>query len=283
MKQLLRSVVFLLPFMGYVSVSYGFDSIWSTQVVDVTGTGIHPAISSSEQKLTIRGVALNASTEYLPAAAGWGPAIFQVYVQSLEAPVGGIALFEGYFAGNVGADFLALGIAAGDIVEVTGLIANNAGKVNMNSRHGAVDNFSVRIVQKAAGMPEPIVIPSIAAGNFFDTSDTVTGEDQYRRKGGELYQAQWCLLKGVHLQSGTWANGETVVITDSSGGTLDMLLSAMGDFTGATAPTGNFDVVGIFDQEDGNSDGDFQDGYRLWVKKMSDITPESDVNNWILY
>ncbi len=283
MKLLSKGVVSCLFLVVCVSVSYGFDSIWSTQVVDVTGTGIYSAISSSTQTVSIRGVALNASTEYLPAAAAWGPAIFQVYVQSLEAPRGGIALFEGYFSGNVGADFLALGIEAGDIVEATGLLANNAGKVNMNSRHGAVDTFTLKIAQKSAGIPDPIEIPSIADCNFFDTTDTVAGENQYRRKGGELYQAQWSVLKGVHLQSGTWANGETVVITDSSGGTLDMLLSAMGDFTGATVPTGNFDVVGLFDQEDGNSDGDFHDGYRIWVKKMSDITPESDVDHWNLY
>jgi hypothetical protein len=283
MKPLSKGVMFFLVLVSCVSISYGFDSMWSTQVVDVTGTGIHPAISSSVQTVSIRGVVLNSSTEYLPAAAAWGPAIFQVYIQSLEAPLAGIALFEGYFAGNVGADYLAMGIAAGDIVEATGLIANNTGKVNMNSRHGAVDTFTISIVQKAAGMPDPILIPSIAACNFFDISDTVAGEDQYRRKGGELYQAQWCTLKGVHLQSGIWANGETVVIADSSGGTLNMLLSAMGDFTGAAAPSGNFDVVGIFDQEDDNSDGDFQDGYRLWVKKMSAITPESGVDNWNLY
>ncbi len=283
MKLLSKGVVFFLVLVPCFSVSYGFDSIWSTQVVDVTGTGIHPAISSTEQTVSIRGVALNASTEYLPAAAAWGPAIFQVYVQSLEPPIGGIALFEGYFAGNVGADFLAMGIEAGDIVEATGLLANNAGKVNMNSRHGAVDTFTLKIVQKGAGMPAPILIPNIAACNFFDTSDPVPGEDQYRRKGGELYQSQWCVLKGVHLQSGNWANGETVVIADSSGGTLSMLLSVMGDFSGASAPTGDFDVVGLFDQEDGNSDGDFHDNYRLWVKKMSDITPESGVDHWYFY
>jgi hypothetical protein len=283
MKLLSKGVAFFLVLVSCVSFSYGFDSIWSTQVVDVTGTGIHPAISSSAQTVSIRGVVLNSSTEYLPAAADWGPAIFQVYVQSLEAPSAGIALFEGYFAGNLGAEFLAMGIEAGDIVEATGLIANNSGKVNMNSRHGAVDTFTMDIVQKAVGMPEPIVIPSIAVCNFFDTTDSITGEDQYRRKGGELYQAQWCLLKSVHFQSGTWANGETVVIADSSGGTLDLLLSEMGDFDGAPAPSGNFDVVGIFDQEDDNSDGDYQDGYRLWVKKMSDITPESGVGNWNLY
>ncbi len=283
MKLLPIGVFFVLVLAFFPPVSFGFDSIWSTQVVDVTGTGIHPAISSTEQTVSIRGVVLNSSTEYLPAAAAWGPAIFQIYVQSLENPSAGIALFEGYFAGNVGADFLAMGIAAGDIVEATGLIANNSGKVNMNSRHGAVDVFTLKIVQKDVGMPDPIVIPNIAACNFFDTTDTVAGEDQFRRKGGELYQAQWCVLKGVYLQSGTWANGETVVITDSSGGTLDMLLSVMGDFTGATAPTGSFDVVGIFDQEDTNSDGDFHDNYRLWVKKMGDITTESGVDHWNLY
>lgn len=143
MKLLFKGGVFVLVLAFFSSVSFGFDSIWSTQVVDVTGTGIHPAISSSIQTVSIRGVALNSSTEYLPAAAPWGPAIFQIYVQSLESPSAGIALFEGYFAGNLGAEFLAMGVAAGDIIEATGLIANNAGKVNMNSRHGARDSPSL--------------------------------------------------------------------------------------------------------------------------------------------
>ena len=262
------------------------EGIWSLEAVNQLGEGTHPAIQSDSQQVNLRGVALNSSTEYLPTNAPWGPAIWQVYVQALEGASGGIALFEGYFAGNQGDLLHTLNVEAGDIVQATGFIANHNGKVNLNSRHGAVSLFEIGIEEKGVGMPDPIDIPSIADCNFFDEGDAVPGEDQYRRTGGEKYQGQWCRLHEVWIKSGTWGNNEEVILTDMSGEELVMLLSEMGDFDATSAPQGKIDVIGIFDQEDTNTDGDFHDGYRMWVKRTTDITlsePPAAVAGWDLY
>jgi hypothetical protein len=286
-----RPIVFAVPFLSIVlSIvvvpSEAADAIWSLEAVNQLGEGTHPAIQSDVERVGLRGVALNSSTEYLPANAAWGPPIWQVYVQAIEGATGGIALFEGYFAGNQGNVLHALNVEAGDIVQATGFIANHNGKVNMNTRHGAVDLFEISIEEKSVGMPEPIDIPSIADCNFFDEGDTVPGEDQYRRTGGEKYQGQWCRLHGVWIESGTWGNNEEVILTDLSGEELVMLLSEMGDFDTAPAPQGKIDAIGLFDQEDTNTDGDFHDGYRFWVKRSTDITlsePPAAVAGWELY
>jgi hypothetical protein len=262
------------------------EEIWSLEAVNQLGEGTHPAIQSDVERVSLRGVALNSSTEYLPANAAWGPSIWQVYVQAIEGATGGIALFEGYFAGNQGNVLHALNVEAGDIIEATGFIANHNGKVNMNTRHGAVSLFEISIEEKGVGMPEPINISSIADCNFFDEGDVAAGEDQYRRTGAEKYQGQWCRLHGVWIKSGTWGNDEEVILTDMSGEELVMLLSEMGDFDTAPAPQGKIDAIGLFDQEDTNTDGDFHDGYRLWVKRSTDITPSEPpaaVAGWELY
>lgn len=272
---LLFATVVLCP-----AQTWALDSIWSLNTVDALGNGTHPNLSQAVERVAFRGVALNTSTDYLPAAPVW-----QVYVQGIDGATGGIALFEGFFPGHQAATLHALNVEAGDIVDVTGFLGFHNGKTNVNTRHAAVPLFEVVIVQKAAGLPEPTVIPSIADCNFFDSSDLIPGVDQYRRTGGERYQGTWCKLEGVQFVSGTWANGQTVTITDDSGENLAMLLSGVGDFTGNPAPQGRFDVVGLFDQEDANGDGDFHDGYRLWIKNQSAITaaPRAAAEPWELY
>jgi len=50
----------------------------------------------------------------------------------------------------------------------------------------------------------------------------------------------------------------------------------MGDFNSYSQPEEKLNVVGIFDQED-DSIPPYTDGYRIWIKKMSDIAVALDV------
>lgn len=269
----LLRVLLLSPLLAsVVAFASARDSVWSLGTVDALGRGTHPNLAQSTERIYVRGTALNASTELLPPAAPWGPPVWQVYVQALDGDQGGVAVFEGYFAGNQGDVLHTLGIEAGDIVDVTGFLGDHNGKVNVNTRHGGVPLFEIEIVVKAAGLPAPVEIPDLAACNVFDADDPDPGLDRYRRRGAEHYQAQWCRLRGVRLAGGTWAPGETVTLADDTGQILPMLLSETGDFPPESEPAGDFDVVGIFDQEDDNADGDFYDGYRLWVKRAGDVT-----------
>jgi len=145
---------------------------------------------------------------------------------------------------------------------VTGWLANNNGKVFINDRHSAALLWTVEVLDTNAGIPAPQLIPSIAACNYFDET---------RAGGGELYQTRWVELDGVEIVSGTWGAGNALTISDGTG-TLTMLLSGMGDFNSFAAPSGRFNVLGVFDQEDTNADGDYQDMYRLWVKNFADIS-----------
>jgi hypothetical protein len=99
----------------------------------------------------------------------------------------------------------------------------------------------------------------------------ITAFDATRKTGGERYQCNWVKFKQVHIVSGAWKAGNTLVVADDAGSTSSLLLSAQGDFDQHGAPTGKFNVTGIFDQEDATAPttGD----YRLWVKHYSDIEP----------
>jgi hypothetical protein len=109
-------------------------------------------------------------------------------------------------------------------------------------------------------LPAALLIPNLAACNFFD---------QTRATGGEFYQAQWIRANQVHIASGSWAAGNSLVIADDAGATMTMLLAATGDFNRYAAPMGPFNLQGIFDQEDDTPPATGQ--YRIWVKHYSDI------------
>lgn len=248
------------------------DSPWDLQAVNSIGEATHPKVGAAVEeanKVTVEGIALNASAELLDPAQMW-----QVYVQAESPDKGGIAAFAAIFYDNSVWPRYPSDVEAGDRVRVEGYVAFHRGKTNINERHSAAPElrFTVTILQKAAGMPAPIEIPDIGACVAFDDSRTT---------GAELYQCQWVQLNDVHIASGTWAAGETLTITDASGATLPLLLSARGDFNSYSAPTGDFSVRGIFDQEDLATP--WTDSYRLWVKSWSDFILPSDVGDWYLY
>jgi hypothetical protein len=189
--------------------------------------------------------------------------MWQIYVQADPdgSDAGGIAAWAGVFY-NPDWPRYPMDIDPGDRVEIAGYLLDYNGKVNFNERHSPEPalQYTVTILEEGAGMPAPVLIPSIDDCDHFDET---------RATGGELYQAQWCRLEDVSIQSGSWAAGETVVVTDSSGKSLNVLLSERGDFDSYSAPQGTFTVTGVFDQEDPTSP--YTGDYRLWVKSMGDV------------
>lgn len=258
------------------SVARGQDSIWALQAVDATGEGTHPKVgasplpdaTTSPNRVTIQGIALNRSDEYLDPSQMW-----QIYVQAEAPDQGGIAAWAGIFYNSDWPRY-PTDIEPGDRIEINGFVANNRGKVNINERHSAAPGmqFVVTVLERGVGLPTPIEISSIADCNYFD---------QTRSGGGELYQAQWARLRDVHIVSGSWGAGEELIISDVSGATMTLLLSDQGDFDSCPAPSGEFSPIGVFDQED--EDLPYHDHYRLWVKNYGDLTVVTGLPDWSAY
>ncbi|MFW6107744.1 MAG: PEP-CTERM sorting domain-containing protein [bacterium] len=242
------------------------DSIWELQAVDANGEATHPKVGASPveaNKVTVEGIALNRSEDYLDPGL-----MFQLYVQAEAPDAGGIAAWSGcFFQGGPGSQTWAdefarmtqSGFEPGDRVRVEGFAAFHRGKTNINERHSAAPamDFTISVLDEDVGMPALTVIPSVGSCNYFDET---------RAGGGELYQATWCRLDDVWIESmpDGWGAGKTVFVTDNGTDTLPVLLSGMGDFDGYAAPGGPFSVTGIFDQEDESAP--FTGSYRLWVK-----------------
>lgn len=248
------------------------ESPWDLQAVDADGVATHPKVGAAVEpanKVVVEGIALNATADYLTTGQIW-----QTYIQAESPDQGGIAAFAAIFYDSTGWPRYPLDIEPGDRIRVEGYVTFHNGKTNINERHSAAPDlrFTVTKLASGVGMPVPQDIPSIDACNDFDAT---------RATGGERWQCQWVRLSDVHIVSGVWAAGQTLTITDSSGETLDMLLSSEGDFDDYPAPTGNFTVVGIFDQED--TTAPYTEGYRLWVRACGDISGPSGVSDWALF
>ncbi len=274
---LFAAAVLLLANLHFAPLAPASDSIWDIEAVNETGNGTHPKVgadigadpATSENRVTVTGIALNATDEYLDPNSQW-----QVYIQAESPEKGGIAAWAGKFYNSEWPRYPA-DIAAGDRIQVNGFLMDARGKININERHSAAPGmqFVVTKLASGVGMPTPIDIANLSTCNTFD---------QTRATGGERYQAQWVRFVNVHYVSGTWANGQTVVVADETGNEMNMLLSARGDFDGHVPETGSFNATGIFDQEDLASP--FTDSYRLWVKRQSDIVYNfTAAQNWEAY
>jgi len=247
------------------------ESMWDLEAVNSIGFGTHPKVnadaSDPSNLVTVEGVALCGSSEILnpgpPAAMGIA---YTLFVQDDTSDRGGIQAWAGsWFYGDPmwtdlrQSDYI--NVSAGDRVRITGFIADaGRGKVVINHRHSNSPNlvFTVEVLGHP-GLPDPVLIPSVSQCNYFD---------QTRSGGGEFYQTRYAMLHGVDVTSGNWANNSMLTVADESG-SVGMLLSARGDFSGQSKPDGKLNVVGIFDQEDTTSP--YTENYRLWVKKQSDV------------
>ena len=254
----LASILALVGFM--LPAEATADTLWDYQAVDATGHGAHPLAGAPvdpANRVTFTGVTIAGTRDLVDPDGAF--AMYTVMVQDADSDRGGIQCWAGPWSKWIWSGYG--DIAAGHRVEVSGYLADHNGKVFVNDRHSTSETVMWTVTDLGyVGMPEPQTIPSIAECNYFDAS---------RQGGAERWQTRWVHLRDVTVTSGVWGNGEMLTVTDSSGETLPMLLSGMGDFDAATAPEGPFDVVAVFDQED--IDDPRTGSYRLWVKEAKDI------------
>ncbi len=253
---------------------------WQLQAVDEYGVGTYEATD----KVIITGIVLNNPEEMLNPTPGTGymGGEWQIYIQGEGDDHAGTAVWYGQYYAKVGGsgnytdeelldELCRINrdpdtgyiFAAGDRVKVTGWYKFYKGKINVNEKHQVepMFDFEVELVEPAAGLPHPELI---ALDMVKDGSDQYIF-DQTRLTSCEYYQARLVRVNDVNIiDPENWEPDGTVTITDANGLTFSVKLGIGDGFTRYVCPTGQIDVIAIFDQE---SSGymDCRDGYRLWV------------------
>jgi hypothetical protein len=253
--------------------------------------------ADSNNKVVITGIVLNNPEDILNTQPNYNTNAgniggqWQIYVQGLDGDHAGTAVWMGQnYAnrpGNGGAGRYTneewIGelnrinfsnshqIRQGDLVRITGFALQYNGKANINERHKtwSETDFTVEWLEQTPCLPEAQVI------TLADVKDAVNNDifDATRQTGGEYYQARLVRINGVHIVSGTFAPDAEIVIGDNTERTLRTKLGVGSNFNTSNL-NATFDVIGIFDQEYG-----YTNGYRLWVtsynggKKVLGIEP----------
>jgi hypothetical protein len=133
-------------------------------------------------------------------------------------------------------------------------------------------DFEVELLEPAAGLPQPELF---TLDMVKDGSDLYIF-DQTRLTGCEYYQARLVRVNDVNIiDPENWAPDGTVTIRDNTGRTFPVKLGIGDGITRYGCPTGQIDVIAIFDQENPSSSPPFKSGYRLWV-------PDYDGNGLVL-
>lgn len=287
--------------------SIGLTSHSTIQAVRPDGS---TSFSTGAFPLKIQGIVLNNPEDMLdstPNFIPWddGAGIFQlggqwqIFVQSVDpSDAAGTAVYMAQNYGNLpfiadtlasysNEDFAAevnrVGIGgtlrAGDLVEIRARAGLPfGGKFNVNEAHSTDPsrNFDVVVLQAGRGLPDPL---AISIGDVKDANDGFLF-DPSRATGAEHYQARLVRLDGVQLVDPShWGAGGKLLLTDSSGRTLPLLLGINPAFDSIAAPVGSFSVVGIFDQE---TFGPGREGYRLWVTDPAGITAIPEAGSLVL-
>ncbi len=170
---------------------------------------------------------------------------------------------------------------AGDLVEIHAQAGRfYGGKLNVNEDHSKYDvtDFELELITADYGLPTPTDLELV---DIWD-GDPVTGEvlfDSTRQAGGEHYQSSLVRLMNVSVvgDGSNWAAGACVDVTDADGRVFPLHLGLREEFDTMTAPTGQFSIVGIFNQEDAD-DSQYTAGYELWIMDPSTVDLAGDYN-----
>jgi hypothetical protein len=273
------TLIFAAPRMcvGYTIAEVNHRDL---QAINADGVGTY----SATNKVIITGIVLNNPEEMLdptPGAVGMGGQ-WQVYIQGEGNDHAGTAVYMGqnYLtaggSGNYSDNELLSELcrinhdpntgytfAAGDRIRVTGWYKFYKGKLNVNEKHQVEPEFDldIELVKPAVGLPGPEII---TLDMVKDGSDHYIF-DQTRTTGCEYYQARLVRIDDVNIiNPENWAPNGTVTIKDKTGRTFPVLLGIGDGITRYPCPTGQIDVIAIFDQE-ASGYTVCKDGYRLWV------------------
>jgi hypothetical protein len=257
------------------------------QAVDSIGDGTFP----TDHAIKMRGVLINWPGTMLDTAPGADPFMggqWQQFLQTADAgDFGGTAMWMGQNIGKImgthpSGSYTSVAWLAeldrlnhdpdtgrllrpGDLVEIRARapgLAHN-GKTNINEQHtnNPAANFDVILLQAASRPPTP---QAIRLADVKEASDQFIF-DATGATGAEHYQGDLIRIQDVQFTGGTWEPGQQMTITDGSGRTLPLLLGLGSGFSLYGPPTGSFDVVGVFDQEDADGADGYKAGYRLWA------------------
>ena len=283
-------------------VVYAQEPEWETmsytshadfQAVDSMGFGTFPLT----EPIRMQGVVLNRSADMLdpaPAAPGFLGGLWQVYVQSPEpTDCGGTALWMGQYIGKIvgnhpdgsytDLEWLAeldrlshdpdtgYAFQVGDKVEIRARAPglHFRGKNNVNEQHtndpGA--DFDVVLLEPDFGLPSPELI---TLSDLKDASDNFIF-DADRLIGCEHYQGTLVRVNDISFVDTTdWGPDAVLVIQDGTGRTFPVKLGCGDGYSDYFPPAGPFDVIGILDQEDLDSEDGHLSGYRIWLTEDYD-------------
>jgi hypothetical protein len=166
---------------------------------------------------------------------------------------------------------------AGDLIEITVRQALfYGGKRNINEGHDIdpARNFDIRLVTANYGLPVPEVITLAdvmnPGGVASDPSTWPAIFDQTRATGGEHYQGMRVRLNNIMLvttngwnPAKTWGN-RLCTVTDGAGRFFSLRHPR---YSLGSAPTNQFDAIGIFNQESG-SGSQGTNGYELFAQQV---------------
>lgn len=288
----MKKQVVILSFLGFTLgiISAQTVSHLDLQAVNASGVGTHPSITSPD-KIILEGIILNRPEYMLDGTANYNTipwnlgGQWQIYIQGTETDHAGTALWMGQNYGNLpfgsgrytNQEWLnelyrlnhdpATGhrFMPGDKVRVTGLAKFYGGKTNINERHDTdpANDFTIELVAIGKGLPTPEVI---TLDQVKDANDNFIF-DQTRQTGCEYYQGRLVRVNNVSfVDPSAWAPNATLTITDGTR-TFPVKLGigpGIATYAGENYNLSQtFDVIGIFDQEDGTLP--HTEGYRIWV------------------
>jgi hypothetical protein len=141
-------------------------------------------------------------------------------------------------------------VALGDLVQVTGTVANYNGKTEISTP-------DMTVVVLSSGNPVPT--PGV----------TTTGA---LAAAGEPFESCLFTIYCVSIVSGTWpaAGLDANIVIDDGTGPVTMRIDKDTNIDGSPAPTGPFTVTGIGDQYDTTSP--YTTGWQIKPRMLSDIT-----------
>ena len=166
---------------------------------------------------------------------------------------------------------------AGDLVEFTVRRAEfYGGKRNINEAHDIdpAANFDIHLVTANYGLPAPEIITLAdvvqPGGDSTDWKTWPAIFDQTRATGGEHYQGMRVRINNLTLvttsgwnPTNTWGN-RLCTVTDGAGRFFSLRHPR---YSLGGAPAGQFDAIGIFNQESG-SGSQGTNGYELFVQQV---------------
>ncbi len=275
------------------------ETNWDIQAVNENGVGTW----SGSYPATFQGVVLFDSELFLDSTANYNEipwdmgGQWQVFVQGLDGDHAGTAVYLAQNYGNTwrkNSDFSYLndewidrlsavaGATAGSLVTVTAQnLGFYGGKTNCNEGHNNAESmhFTITVTDADYGLPTPENIT--LADLYLDPSNANYDAsypmfDETRTTGAEYYQSRLVSMTGIILddilkwdQSGVWSE-RLITAHDADGRTINLRLPRGSELDLGSAPLGEFDLVGVINQESGSSSNG-RLGYEILVLE---VTPE---------